>query len=93
MKDYQWIVNSDWRNLPEPCQGDQVQLKFGHTFNYMAKVTVVFVTDDKLTGRVDAIFDEDLQAPVTTGEVFNGLSNKQCDRRLYEKVSVSIYNT
>lgn len=79
MKDYQWMVNSDWRNLPEPSQGDQVQLKFNDAFKYAVKVTVLSVTGDKISGHVDAIFDEDLQTPVTGGEVFSELSNKQCD--------------
>ena len=63
-----WEENPDWTQLAKPGVGDIVQLKLKDTFEYLVKTIVVAVEKDKITARVEALFDWHTRDWLTGGE-------------------------
>lgn len=71
-----WETHPDWNKLPTPCEGDIVHLKHISGFRYLVKVIVSSVTDNDVTGVVEAVFDWDTKGQITGGEII-GLVGKE----------------
>ena len=54
-----WEPNPNWKELPKPEVGDIVHLRLTDTFLYTAKVIVIDVGDDEISGDIEALFDAD----------------------------------
>lgn len=76
MTDHIWEPNPDWKKLPAPSKGDIVHFKHINGFRHLVKVIVSSVTDDAVTGVVEAVFDWDIKGQITGGNIL-GLVGKE----------------
>ena len=63
--------NPEWLRLPEPNEGDIVHLKHCDAFNHLVKIIVSSVSEDKVTGVIEAVFDWNSKFPITGGAILS----------------------
>jgi hypothetical protein len=87
MIEHVWKANPKWKDLPEACEGDIVQLKYTSGFSYLVKIIVTSVKGTKVAGVVEAVFDWNGQGQVTGG-VPHELVNKELtfEKNMMQKV-------
>ena len=54
---FNWEPNPGWRELDAPEERDIVQLKATNGFDVLVKLFVSHVTENKITGIVDSVYD------------------------------------
>jgi hypothetical protein len=65
-----FIRNVDWKALPGPSAGDIIHLKKEDNLQeYLFKLIVSSVEDEKITGSVEAVFDWNTDYPITGGKI------------------------
>lgn len=71
MTDHIWATNPDWQRLDPPEERDIVQLKHADGLNHLVKVIALSVTDDEVTGEVQAVFDWDTKRQILGGDILS----------------------
>lgn len=64
-----WDQNQNWAKMQPPNIGDIAHLKLSDAFPYLFKVLITSVSNDQITGSIDAVFDYKTKAQITGGAI------------------------
>jgi hypothetical protein len=73
-----WERNQNWKELPEPEVGDTVQLKLVDVFDYLVDASVANVNHNKVTARINALFDYKTRLTLTGGRKLRLIGKQVC---------------
>jgi hypothetical protein len=71
-----FIRNVDRKTRQSPSVGDIIHLKYDINLQeYLFKLIVLSVEDEKVTGRVDAVFDWNTDNQITGGKILKNVGS------------------